>query len=254
MTVGVGISAVATNFGQIFRPSMKKIIDILSILLPVLIILLGITKLFLKKTRAVNGLTIFFAFILLLGGLIRFYVFPDRSGGSSGPKPIPLSVSKHSEAFNQSMETVLTHYFALTNAFGTNDSTAVNRTAVELRQALDSLKVDELQVDSIIYQTALQPYENTKAEVTAIAADPSFDEKRSSLNIFSNELFSLISIVHYDLSKIFWFECESAFGENKPGNWLSKAEESENPYGRKDCRELKTTINFVAIDTTKKTN
>jgi hypothetical protein len=49
-----------------------------------------------------------------------------------------------------------------------------------------------------------------------------------------------------------------AFGDNKPGNWLSKLKDARNPYlGNKHpefkdkmltCGEPKDTINFVPVD------
>ena len=231
---------------------MKKIIDILSIVLPALIIILGIIRVFVNKTRGINGLTMFFAISLLLAGLIRFYLIPGGgSSGDNGPKPPPLSVSKHSEAFNLSLDNVLKAYYNMTIGFADNSITAINEHGASLKTALDSLKLDELKVDSLIYQTAMQPYENAKAEIGSILADPSMDEKKGSLNIFSNELFALLSTIHYDRAVLYWLECDKAFGEDKPGNWLSNAEESLNPYGQKDCRDVKTRINFVPVDSTK---
>ncbi|MBN8673588.1 MAG: DUF3347 domain-containing protein [Chitinophagales bacterium] len=232
---------------------VKKIIDLLAILLPALIILLGIIRVFVQKTKGINGLTMLFAILLLLVGLIRYYVFPDKdSTGGDHTKAIPLTVSKHSEAFNLSLEKVLTAYYQLTGDFVSADTNRIAQSAAVLKTALDSLKIDELKVDTLIWQTALQPYENTKAELAAIIADPSLAEKKASLNILSNELFTLLSTVRYDLAKLYWQECNAAFGEEKPGNWISKTEQSVNPYGQKDCAEIKTTLNFVPADTTKK--
>lgn len=230
---------------------IKKIIGLLGILLPALIIILGIIRVFVKKTKGVNGLTMFFAILLLIIGLLRFYVFADRSSGPSGPKPLPLSVSKHSQAFNLSAENVLAAYYKLAEDFSKSDTAAISRSSLALSIALDSLKITELQVDTLIYQTALQPYENAKAELSSIKSDPSLTEKRASLNILSNELFALMSTVRYDVAKLYWQECPAAFGEDKPGNWFSPAEQSAiNPYAVNDCIELKTTINFVPADTT----
>lgn len=229
---------------------MKKIIDILSIALPALILLLGIVRVFVKKTRGINGLVFVLALLLLVGGLIRYFAFPDRPCPSC-PKPLPLAVSKHSEAFNLSLENVLNAYDKTTTDLVASDSAAIAKSANALKLALDSFRVAELQVDSLIYQTALQPYENIKAEVASMVADPSLAEKRASFNILSNELFALLSTVRYDLAKIFWHECSNAFGEGKVGNWLSRTEKSSSPYGVKDCVELKTTLNFVPADTTK---
>ncbi|MBK6935641.1 MAG: DUF3347 domain-containing protein [Chitinophagaceae bacterium] len=228
---------------------IKQILTLLSIALPAFIILLGIARLFVKSVKWINGFTMFSAFILLLAGIARYLFFP--SGGSSsdnGPKPVPLNVSKHSEVFNRSAESVLSSYLALTDAFVNNDTTAIGKAGSQFKLSLDSFKVDELKVDSIIYQTALQPYENVKSETSSVIADPSIKEKRGSFNILSNELFSLLSTVRYDLSKLYWHECEKAFGDGNPGNWLSKNEEEKtNPYGVEDCAELKTTIDFIPV-------
>jgi hypothetical protein len=232
----------------------RQIIDILAVILPAVIIILGIIRLFVEKTKGVNGLIMLCAIILLLTGLVRYFVLGSGGGGKNdkGPKPIPLAVSKHSEAFNSSFEKVLVTYYKLTEGFVANDTVAINKTGTELKAALDSFKIDELKADTLIYQTALQPYENAKAEAASIAIDPSLEEKKGSLNILSNELFSLLSTAKYDLAKLYWQECNKAFGEDKPGNWFSKTDKTENPYGQKNCADIKTTLDFVPADTTKK--
>jgi hypothetical protein len=234
--------------------NLRQIIDILAIILPVVIIILGIIRLFVEKTKGINGLVMLCAVILLLTGLVRYFVLGTASGGKhdKGPKPTPLTVSKHSEAFNLSFESVLATYYKLTEGFVANDTVSINKSGNELKAALDSFKIDELKADTLIYQTALQPYENAKAEAASIIADPSLDEKKGSLNILSNELFSLLSTAKYDLAKLYWQECDKAFGEDKPGNWFSKTDKAENPYGQKDCADIKTTLDFVPADTTKK--
>jgi hypothetical protein len=216
---------------------LRQIIDILSIILPAVIIILGIVRLFVEKPKGINGLVMLCAVVLLLAGLVRYFILGSGGGAShnKGPKPVPLSVSKHSEKFNTSFDTA-----------------AIIAGSIDLKLALDSFKIEELKADTLIYQTALQPYENVKAEVTAITADPSLIEKKASFNVLSNELFSLMNTAKYDLKKLYWQECGKAFGEDKPGNWLSKTEKTENPYGQKDCAEIKTTLDFVPADTTKK--
>jgi hypothetical protein len=241
---------------------MKKYIDILGIVLPAIIIILGIIRVFVKKTSGVNGLTMILAILLLVIGLVRYFVFAGGGGSShSGNKPQSLAVSKHSEAFNNSVEDMLTAYYKMTEGFVNWDTTVINNAGYELRSAMDSLKIDELKKDSIIYQTALDPYNNAKIELSAILADPAIEEKRGSLNILSDNLRNLLVIVKYDRAKVYWQECPMAFGEERPGNWLSKTDAVRNPYlGSKDpkhgdkmleCGGPKDTINFVVTDTTK---
>ena len=232
---------------------MKKVIDILGIILPALIIIFGLIRIFIQKTKGINGLTMFLAILLLLTGLIRFFIFGGSSSSNNNEqKPPPLSVSKHSEAFNLSVDNVLNAYYKMTEGFVNSDTSAINISGNNLKITLDSFKAEELKQDSLIYETALQPLENIKSEIASIIADPSMVEKRGSLNIFSNELFTLLSTVRYDRVKLYWLECAAAFGDDKPGNWLSKTEQSANPYGQKGCIEIKTKINFVPADTTKK--
>lgn len=241
---------------------MKKYIDILGIVLPAIIIVLGIVRVFVKKTKGINGLTMILAILLLITGLVRYFVFPGNGGSShSGSKPQPIAVSMHSDIFNNSVEVLLNAYYQLTEGFVNWDTTAINKSGYELRTALDSLKIDELKKDSIIYQTALDPYNNAKIELASILADPSIEEKRGSLNILSDNLRNLLVIVKYDRAKVYWQECPMAFGEERPGNWLSKTDAVRNPYlGNKDpkhgdkmleCGGPKDTINFIVTDTTK---
>ena len=126
----------------------------------------------------------------------------------------------------------------------------ISQAARKLNHALDSLAIRELEVDTIIYQTALQPYENAKIETGSILADPAIAEKRASLNILSNELYTFLRTIRYDLAKIYWLECGSAFGEDRPGNWLSEKEAAASPYGQRECVETRSTINFMAADST----
>lgn len=230
---------------------MKNIIELLGIILPALIIILGIIRVFAKKTQGINGLTMLFAILLLIIGFIQYFIFKDSSSGNNEPKPPPLAVSKHSAVFNQSIEKVLNAYFRMTDAFVNNDISAINQFGNELKTDLDSLKLEELKADTLIYETALQPFDNAKAEIASIVADPSIDEKRGSLNIFSNEFYTLLRTVRYDLAKVYWKECPFAFGDSKPGNWLSKTEETLNPYGKEDCAIVRSMINFVPADSSK---
>ncbi|HET9429622.1 MAG TPA: hypothetical protein VFO70_00535 [Chitinophagaceae bacterium] len=230
---------------------MKKFIDILGILLPALIILLGIIRLFVKNTKGYYSVIMLLAVLLLFLGIFRYYAFPDKQSSHSGTKPPPLAVSKHSNAFNQSVNAILLTYNKLTDAFAANELTDINRSGNEVKLALDSLKIEELKVDPLIYETALQPYQNAGIAANLLISESTLPKKREALNSLSNELFALLSTVRYDLEKLFWLECVNAFGEDKPGNWLSKTEQSSNPYGQKDCSEVKTTINFMPADPTK---
>lgn len=241
---------------------MKKIIDILAIVLPLLILLLPlIRRIFLGKTKSnttqpwlIRFLRTFFLIMLLLIGVIQYSFFKDGGSHDSGPKPVPLAVSKHSAEFNESLQRILDAYYDMTDAFATSDTSAIGNAARNLKTTFDHFDYDELKKDSTIYLTALDPINNSKTEVESIIVDPSIDEKRGSLNILSDNLRSLLVIVKYDLAKVYWQECEEAFGEDKPGNWLSRTVDTKNPYPLKDnkaCGAPRDTLNYMVADSTK---
>ena len=167
-------------------------------------------------------------------------------------KATALKVSKHSQHFNESMEAVMEYYYKMVDNFTKADTVSIDKYASQLKTALEGLKIDELKKDSSIYETAAAIWDNTKTEITGMLGDPSLEAKRESLNLFSNELFTLLLTIHYDLTQLYWQECSSAFGDDTPGNWISASQQSGNPYGKEACATVKKVINFVPADSTKK--
>jgi len=192
-------------------------------------------------------------YVILIAGIITWYYsigkekrFFENSKGKA------LKVSKHSVQFNEAMGDIMSSYYKMVDDFAKDDTSAVNEHANKLKTALDSLKIDELRKDSSIYETAATIWDDTRTEIAGMLGDPSLQAKRESLNLFSNELFTFLLTIHYDLSKLYWQECSSAFGDDTAGNWLSESEQSKNPYGKKDCATVKKVINFMQADSTKR--
>ena len=207
-----------------------------------------------KKVFVILGIL-----LLLLAGYV-WYSFKGDKKGPKGPKPLALAVSKHSPAFNQSIQTVLDAYYNTSEAFVNWDTTAIAKNGNDLKIALDNLKVEELKVDTTgIYETALDPLTNAKNETANILKEPSLDNKRTAFNNLSENLRLLFIIVKYDQGKLYWQECPMAFGDDQPGYWLSKTDDVRNPYlgtshprykdGMLHCGGPKDTINFMVQDT-----
>ncbi|HEY1872106.1 MAG TPA: DUF3347 domain-containing protein [Chitinophagaceae bacterium] len=190
--------------------------------------------------------------VLIAGIFIWYYGIGKEKKFLNDAKGEALKVSKHSPQFNQSMEEIMSSYYKLTDNFINNDTTSINKSAGKVSAALDKLKIDELKKDSDIYETAVSIWDNTRTEITGMIGDPSLQAKRESLNLFSNELFTLLLTVHYDLTKLYWQECSSAFGDDTAGNWISESEQSKNPYGKNDCAAVKKVIDFMPADSSKK--
>jgi hypothetical protein len=190
--------------------------------------------------------------VLIMGIVTWYYAVGKENRVFDNSKATALKVSKHSKEFNESMQAVMDNYYKMTDEFIEGDTLSINKSAARLKSALDSLKIDELQRDSSIYETAASIWGDTKTEIDGMQTDPSLQAKKESLNLFSNELFTLLLTIHYDLSKLYWQECSSAFGEDTPGNWISEKEQSKNPYDKNDCAVVKKVINFMPADSTRK--
>jgi hypothetical protein len=193
------------------------------------------------------------------------FVFKKGNKGPQGPKPQPLAISQHSEAFNESVTKMIDAYYRMTEAFVTWDTAGVDTTSVALKKAVDSLKLDEMKKDTLVFPTVQSQWEMVKTELNGLISDPSLQEKKASLNMLSQLIFDLLRIVKYDVAKVYYQECPMALNNYEvSAYWLSKEGEDEmrrNPYlGLKDpkygkgmlkCGDTRDSINYVAQDTTK---
>jgi len=188
-------------------------------------------------------------YAVLIAGIIAWYYGVGKVRRiTEDRREKALEVGKHSVEFNRAMNEIMSNYYAMTADFVKEDTVSINKSAEKVRNSLNTVKIDELKSDSSIFETAATILDDTRTEIAGMLVDPSLQAKRESLNLFSNELFTFLLTIHFDTSKLYWQECSSAFGDDTPGNWISSAEKSENPYGKKDCATVKKVIDFTPPD------
>ena len=190
------------------------------------------------------------------------FIFPKKRV-DEGPKPEGLTVSKHTDSFNQSMMAAMNSYYALTEAFVNWDTTKINTSLAEFKTAVESIRIQEMEKDSAIYPTVQSQWESIKAEIVGMQADTGLYEKREDLNSLSQQMFDLLRIVKYDAAKVFYQECPMALNNYETAAfWLSTEGDSKkrrNPYlglydpkyGRAmlTCGSTRDSINFVTAST-----
>jgi hypothetical protein len=203
-----------------------------------------------------------FVFVLIALIVIAFvawrFVFKKKDT-SSDPKPVGLTVSKHTDSFNQSMMAAMNSYYALTEAFVNWDTVKINTSLADFKTSVDSLRIQEMEKDSAIYPTVQSQWESIKAEIVGMQADTGIYERREDLNSLSQQMFDLLRIVKYDAAKVFYQECPMALNNYETAAfWLSTEGDSKkrrNPYlGLHDpkygramltCGSTRDSINFV---------
>lgn len=207
-----------------------------------------------KKGVAVLGLL-----LIASAAVLYFFVFnknkDEKTGNTGEQKAAAAVVSKHSEAFNQSVENFMSAYYTMIEGFVNWDTAVVRKESASFKAALDSFKVDELKTDSILYPDATRIWNAVKAETAAIVDDNELSEQRGSLNILSQALYDLLNKVQYDKAKVYYQECPMAFNDVEKGNWLSPKSAIRNPYlgtshpkyhsGMLKCGGTKDSVNFI---------
>lgn len=193
--------------------------------------------------------------VLALLGVATWYFFVTRPKPDvETPKQQALVVSRHSEAFNQSISDVLNMYYDLSEAFVNWDTAAVTVRANALKTGLDGLKLDELKKDTAIYQTAVSFQEAFTKDIATLTGPNDLNTKRLAYHSFSQNFYDLLRAIQYDNQKVYVQQCPMAFNDTETGVWLSKTENIRNPYlglhhpkykgGMLECGEVRETIDF----------
>lgn len=181
------------------------------------------------------------------------YACGDQQEEKTQKQEVPAA-SKHSTAFNASIQAALQSYYNLTEAFVKWDSAAVPAAATDLETKLDSIRLDELTGDR---SQATNFLSAAKADLQKIESSNDLAAKRESFNVFTNQLYQFLNVVQYDREKIYLQQCPMAFNDTGAGVWLSAVDSIRNPYlglhhprygkGMLECGENKEVVNFTGL-------
>ena len=143
-------------------------------------------------------------FVILLA-IFAIYWFNFRSDKmDAGKKMEALKAKKHSNSFNNNVDTMMNAYFVLKAAFVEADSIKAN-------------------IESLVKQTSLI-------------------EMRQDFRMVSESIYPLLKTIHYEGKTLYWQNCPMAFGEGKEANWISNTEEIINPFLGKHDPEFKSAM------------
>ena len=193
---------------------------------------------------------------LALLGVVAWYIWETRKKPENElAATLQPAISKHSDQFNTSFNSVLTQYYSLAESFVNWDSTTINSNAASLGNSIDSLYFEDIKSDAVVLETANDYKMKLKRNADQIAASADITEKRRTFHTLSQNLYDLLRSVQYDAGPIYMQNCPMAFNDTEDGNWLSKTSEIRNPYlglhhpkyrsAMIDCGETKDSLGFV---------
>ena len=193
--------------------------------------------------------------LLISAGLIWFVFFRKQATDNAEEKQLPVTMSKHSGEFNNSFNALISEYYQLTESFVNWDVPAIQTNTTAVLQSLDSLQMDDLRKDTLIFETANSYWTNAKQAVQNMQQKENLEDKRRSLNTLSENLYNLVRTVRYDQAKLYWQQCPMAFNDTESAFWLSETETVRNPYlgtkhpkygkGMLNCGEPIDSLNFM---------
>ncbi len=192
--------------------------------------------------------------LLVVALAVYFVVF--RKKGASGPdiKTAPIALKKHSDAFNSSVDKLVTHYLAIKDAFVNADTATAKQHTTEFISSLDSIPVDELKNDNAaIVESVKGSINDIRSNAASLLNQKDITEMRQDFRMVTEMMYpGFFKAINYEGPKLFLQNCPMAFGEDKEANWISNSMEIVNPYLGKNhpqwkgsmlhCGEVKDTI------------
>ena len=179
--------------------------------------------------------------LVVIFGIYWFKFRPEKK--VDYVKTEPLKSSRHSPAFNNSLDTLLNAYFNLKDAF-VNADTAMAKTATKKFIVLaDSLQFEELKKDTTgIFETATTLMGDVKANAESLLKEANITDMRQDFRMVGESIYPLLKTIHYEGKTLYWQNCPMAFGEGKEANWISNTEQIIDPYLGKNHPEFKDTM------------
>lgn len=179
--------------------------------------------------------------VLLALFCIYWFLIRKKTGTGNDLKPEPISVKKHSEAFNISVDKMITAYLNMKDAFVEGDTSKAKLYDSTFIVLLDSIKIDELKADTaVIIESAKASINDIRSNAVSLLSQTDITEMRQDFRMITEMMYpAFFKIINYEGPKLYLQNCPMAFGEDKEANWISNSNEIVNPYLGKNHPEFK---------------
>ena len=142
----------------------------------------------------------------------------------------PVIALADQTAAEKSLTPVINAYYSLKDALIEADSAAADKSAAQLLALADSLKIEELHLDTTLSQTIETYRGNIAAETKGLIGETDLTQKRRAFSMISQNLLPLLKEVNYKAEPVYQQICPMAFNDDETAYWLSNSNEINNPY------------------------
>ncbi|MBW8686757.1 DUF3347 domain-containing protein [Chitinophaga rhizophila] len=148
--------------------------------------------------------------------------------------------------FYDSLQVTMDAYYDLTEGFSQSNATYINKWAGVLKQHVDSLPLQLLQLDPAKLEAIRSAAGSISAELTGIAGDKDLEEKRAGFNMVSDMLYDIVQVTGLKGQTVYRQYCSMAF-DDRGAYWMSKSSKLQNPYfgnGMLGCVEVTDSLRY----------
>ncbi|SHM93781.1 Protein of unknown function [Chitinophaga jiangningensis] len=151
---------------------------------------------------------------------------PATDGAAAAPEALQ---APYTQQYYDSLGQVMAAYHGLSAALVKSDTTAATSAAILLKQHVDSLPVQLLQMDSARLAAITGITGSISAELNGLVGEQALEGKREEYQMVSDMLYDLIKATGYKGHTVYRQFCPMAF-DDKGAYWLSETRNIVNPY------------------------
>ncbi len=169
----------------------------------------------------------------------------NRGSGSEEDTTVVKMEVKITPEMADSMDSFLSAYYALKDAFVESDSALAIQTASRLSAVAGNLPLNKID-DPAEQQAAQKRLDSLKNEIEGLAGEDSIEGMRGVFEDISGMTYQLIKTIGLKNKTVYRTYCPMAF-DDKGAYWLSNSAAIRNPFfGHKmiNCGEVKQTLEF----------
>jgi hypothetical protein len=192
--------------------------------------------------------------IVVVLGSCFYWFFIKNKHKQDQPKEQPISLKKHSSAFNDNINKVVNCYLLLKDAFIEADTIQIKAKAVDFIDAVHQIDTSEFKKDTAaVFETIMATIVDVRSNAESILNQTDITEMRRDFSSLTEMMFPVFfNAIQYEGPTLYLQNCPMAFNDTESANWISKTKEIMNPYmgkkhpkyqsGMLNCGEIIDTI------------
>ena len=196
----------------------------------------------------------FLVIIILFCGCFYWFFIRNKQKKEQ-PKEQPITLNKHSTAFNDNINKVINSYLSLKDAFIESDTNHIKTKAADFITAVNQIDTLEIKKDSAaVLETIMATITDVRSNAESILNQTDITEMRRDFSSLTEMMFPVFfNAIQYEGPTLYLQNCPMAFNDTEPANWISKTKEIMNPYmGKKHPKYQSGMLNCgETIDTIK---